>query len=229
MSMLDMKKSLEFKVIIAVAGMLLLVAVLSGLLAAAIQRATLFSITETNSETTALVVLEDIEATMIAAKAEITRESVSHLKQIKGVHEIHVLNHEGREAFQHDAPVREAALINEFKAGKEKILERKDTLLTIAMPLKNIPSCQKCHGQDLPVLGGVKVTMSVEQEYAKAKKQIFLMVAGIVFVALIFSFLLWYALRRLVIRPIKAIETAASRIADGDISFNTDIASDDEI
>jgi hypothetical protein len=36
---------------------------------------------------------------MLEGKAEVTRESVAHLKKMKGMEEIAVINSEGREAF----------------------------------------------------------------------------------------------------------------------------------
>ena len=47
--------------------------------------------------------------------------------------------------------------------------------------------------------------------------------------ALGFSLVLWFMLRKMVIVPVKAIEMAALRLAEGDLSFETDIKGKDEI
>ncbi|TAL21973.1 MAG: phosphate/phosphite/phosphonate ABC transporter substrate-binding protein, partial [Nitrospirae bacterium] len=69
----------------------------------------------------------------------------------------------------------------------------------------------------------------IEKEYNKAMKSIITVIIITVLGALGFSLVLWVMLRKMVIKPIKAIETAASRMADGDLSFETNIRSKDEI
>lgn len=224
-----MRKSLEFKVLAVVAGMLLVVALISGFISAYIQKRTLFSVTESGASTTALVVLDNIEESMIEGKADITRLSVAHLKQIKGMEEIRVVNSEGREAFNPTSQITEVEMIREFEKGKASILTRKNGVLIYSLPLKNMERCHKCHGTDKPILGAVKVSLSVEGELQNARKRSLFMVITIIIVSLFVGVILWFVLRRLIISPVKTINAAASKISEGDFSFDVKLTGDDEI
>ncbi len=224
-----MRKSLEFKVLALVAGMLLVVALISGFVTAYVQRMTLFSITESSTETTAHVILENIEVSMLEGKADFTRESVARLKKIKGMEEITVVNSEGREAFNPSSPVTEGEMIREFDKGKERIVKRDGARLIFSLPLKNTEQCRGCHGGDKPVLGAVKISFSIEKEAQNARNKTVLMVISIIIVSFLTGVMLWFALRRLVISPVKSINAAAEKISEGDLSFDVKVAGDDEI
>ncbi|MGD1075405.1 MAG: phosphate/phosphite/phosphonate ABC transporter substrate-binding protein, partial [Thermodesulfovibrionales bacterium] len=174
-------------------------------------------------------VFENIKVTMNEGKADFTKESVAELKKIAGVEEITVINAEGGEAFKPGSPTTESSVMDRFRAGKEYILKKDQSRLTYYLPLQNASECQKCHGGDKPLLGAVKIAVSVEQAYKTAMNRIILMVLAIMFLSACFSVLLWFVLRKMVISPIKALESAAEKIAEGDISFNVDVRSDDEL
>ena len=225
-----MRKSIEFKVLAAVAVVLLLGAVFGGFITVYIQKGTLYSVTESASRNTAKIVLKEIETTMLEGKTEVTRALVKSLKEISELAVIHIFDSEGKEAFvDHAGQMEEPDVIKEFKAGKEFLQKRDKTTLTFYMPLKNSAPCQRCHGADKTLLGSVKVAVSIEKEYRKVLSSVAFIVAASVVAALIFSFLLWLTLRKLVISPIKSLNSAAAKIAEGDLSCDVQITSEDEI
>jgi len=224
-----MKKSLEMKALALVGAMLFAVALLSGLIAASIQRATLFNVTEMGTKIAARVVFENIKVTMLEGKANVTKDSIGELEKVAGVEEITVINAGGNEAFKPGSPAAESATMDELKTGKEYILKRDQSRLTYYLPLQNTPECQKCHGADKPLLGAVKIKVSVEQGYKTAMNRIIMMVLAIILLSACFSVLLWVVLRKMVISPVKALEAAAEKIAEGDVSFDVDVRSEDEL
>lgn len=224
-----MRKSLEFKVLAIVVGMLLAVALLAGFISAYIQKATIDVFVKSSAETTARVVFKNIEDTMLMAKSDVTKESVAHMKKIRGMEEITVINQEGREAFKPESPALESGLIAQFMKGEASVLKGDKGRLTFSLPMNNTPACQKCHSGDSPILGAVKISLSIEKEYNEARKRIIMMVIAIIIVSLFFGSLLWFRLRKLVIAPIKSINAAAIRISEGDLSFDVKVTSDDEI
>ncbi len=225
-----MRKSLEFKVLAAVAVILMLGAVFGGVITTYIQTRTLYSVAESSSKNTARIVLKEIETTMLEGKAEITRALVKSLREIRELEVIDIFDSEGREAFvEHAVPVAEPDAAKELKAGREFLVKRDKARLTFDMPLRNASACQKCHGADKTVLGFVKVSVSIEKEYEKVLSSVAFIVAASVVAAMIFTFLLWLMLRRLVISPIKSLSGAAVKIADGDLSCDVRITGDDEI
>jgi methyl-accepting chemotaxis protein len=224
-----MRKSLEFKVLAVVVVVLFLGAVVAGFLSVYMQKTTLYSVTESASRNTAGIIFKEIETTMLEGKADVTRVLLKNLKEVRELEEVTVFNDEGREAFQEKAPAVESSVLRDLGSGKEQILKREKTRLTFYMPLKNNPSCRRCHGEEKVLLGAVKVSVSIEKEYKKALSAVVVMVAASLLAALGFSFLLWFVLRRLVISPIKSLNSAAAKIADGDLSCETMITSEDEI
>ncbi len=224
-----MKKSLEFKVIAVVVVVLLFGAVVAGFFAAYMQKQTLYSVTETASRNIASIVLKQIQTTMIEGKADVTKELLNNLKEVRDIEEVTVFNDEGREAFQEKAPVVEAAVLKELSSGKAQILQKGNKRLIFYMPLNNTPACQKCHGATKTLLGAVKTSVSVEGEYKKALNAVIILVVGGLFGALGVSLLLWVVLRKVVIVPVKSLNKAAVKIAEGDLSCDSKIASEDEI
>ena len=100
---------------------------------------------------------------------------------------------------------------------------------TFYKPLENTPSCKGCHSQKGDILGAVKVSLSIEKEYERAKKSVITVILLTIAGTLGFSLVLWLMLRKMVISPIKTMEKAALKLAEGDLSFDVDIKSKDEI
>lgn len=224
-----MKKSLEFKVL-AVVGALLATGIISAaVMAVIIQRETLFSLAEVGTEKTALVIFQNIETVMLEGKATSVREMVANISRLPGIEEIHIITAEGRDAFKEGSPVREAAAVSELASGREKIMLRQSSRLTCYLPLRNSPSCRACHSNAGPLLGAVKISINIAKEYKRAMSLITMVILITIVASLCFSFVLWKMLRRMVIRPVKSIETAAARVAEGDLSFPAESAGDDEI
>jgi phosphate/phosphite/phosphonate ABC transporter binding protein len=224
-----MGKSLEFKVIGVVFAVLLFGAVAAGFMAVSMQKTALHSITQSTSMRTADIVLKEIEMTMLEGKADFTKAIVAKLKEAQRADEITVLNSEGGEAFLKDSPARESHILTELKAGKNKVLQREENRVTLYMPLKNEPSCRPCHGAEKPVLGAVKFSASFHKEYSEAATSLYKVIAGSVIAVACFSLLIWAMLRKMVISPVKSINSAADRIAEGDLSFDVTAPGDDEI
>jgi methyl-accepting chemotaxis protein len=224
-----MKKSLEFKVIVTVVALLFVGVISASFIAVSTQKATLYHLTELGSEKTAKIIFQNIETTMLEGKADITKKIIRNIGKIEGVENIAVLNLEGREAFTEGSPAGEASALNELRQGKDRLVKRDNTRLVYYMPLKNIPSCHTCHGTDKPILGAIKISVKIEKEYEKAMELIAMVIAITIVASLCFSWLLWMMLRKLVIKPVKAIEAAAASIAEGDLSFSLETTGDDEI
>ncbi|MCL5023633.1 MAG: phosphate/phosphite/phosphonate ABC transporter substrate-binding protein [Nitrospirae bacterium] len=224
-----MRKSLEFRVLAVVGGVLLLGAVVGALITAYMQKATLYSVTETANENTAEIILKEIETTMLEGKADVTRSLVRNLKEIRDLEEITVFDPEGREAFQQNAPVAEADVLGQLKAGKPSVLKKDKTRLTYYLPFRNLPSCQKCHDAQKTLLGAAKVSVSVEKEYKKSLNSVMTVAGASLVAALAFSFVLWLMVRRLVISPVKLLSSAAGKIAEGDLSCEGITPGEDEL
>lgn len=224
-----MKKSLERKLLAIVATLFVVGVTSAAFMAVAIQKETLYSVAESGGENIANIIFQDIETTMLEGKADITKRIIENIVRIRGVEHVAVFNAEGREAFRKGSPALEGAALAELNSGKERLLSRDASRLVYYMPLKNTPACRACHGADKTLLGAVKVSITIEREYKKAMALITMAIAVMIAVTLGFSFVLWMLLRKTVIKPLKAVETAAAGIAEGNLSFEVGSTSDDEI
>lgn len=224
-----MRATLEIKILTLVAALLLIGVVAAGFMVMTIEKSSLYGITESSSEATANIIAKDVERTMIAGRADITKELLNDLKNTGGVKEISVLNYEGRAAFEKGAPATERAALRKIESTGRPLLVRGVKQLTFYKPLVNTGKCVNCHSGDPKILGAVKASMSIEREYNSAVGYIRLVIVATVLACLFFSFILWLAIRKTVINPIRTLETAALRLSRGDLTFDVDLKSQDEI
>lgn len=224
-----MREKLELKIIISVLVMLLVGVVLAGTMTMLIEKSTLYGITRENSETTAEIIKKDIEMTMQENRPDLTKKLIDGLRGTAGITDLHVVNSEGKEAFRKDAPVTESDAMKKIVSTKAPIVIEDVKGYTFYKPLENTAECKGCHAQEGAVLGAVKVSLSIEKQYEKAKKSVITVILLTIVGALGFSLVLWLMLRRMVILPIKTMEKAALKLAEGDLSFDVDIKSKSEI
>lgn len=226
-----MREKLELKIVISVLVMLLVGVVLAGAMTILMGKSTLYGVTRENSETTAAIIKKDIEMTMQENRPDLTKKLIDGLRGTAGITDLHVVNSEGREAFGKDAPLTESDAMKKIVSTKAPIVIEDVKGYIFYKPLENTAECKGCHAQEGAVLGAVKVSLSIEKEkeHEKAKKLVITVILLTIVGALGFSLVLWLMLRRMVILPIKAMEKAALKLADGDLSFDVDIKSKDEI
>lgn len=224
-----MKKRLEFKILSVVVGLLIIGNILATIMAVSIQKKTIHTLTDSANNALSGILLKNIETTMLEGKADITMRILNNIRGLKGLEDIGVYDLSGREAFKPDSPPRESQAIQELRSGVERITKEEGYRHIFYMPLRNNPSCQRCHGTEKPILGAIKLTISTEKEGRQAMRMISFVIIATVLASVAFSLLLWTLLRRMVLAPVKEIERAASRIAEGDLTFDIRIKSDDEI
>lgn len=178
---------------------------------------------------TARAIQKSIERTMIEGDSKITKDMVNDLKTLKGVGNITVLNYEGREAFNKNAPPSEGSIIKILKKTLSPYTTISDNKMIIYSPLIKRKECKKCHTIDSPLMGTIKIEMSIAKEKQKMSDMVVFNITASIIAILGLSFVLLTLLRRIVIKPIKEFENAARRLAAGDLSFSIDVKGDDEI
>ncbi|HDY71315.1 MAG TPA: phosphate/phosphite/phosphonate ABC transporter substrate-binding protein [Nitrospirae bacterium] len=178
---------------------------------------------------TANVISKSLKRTMLEGKSNITRAMSNDFKTLKGIENITILNHEGREAFNKTAPSKESEIVKRFAADLSPFSIIKNNRMLIYRPLENSPACQKCHLVKSPFLGVVKISMSLRDEQSKIVRMAMFNILATISAIFILSFIIWILMRKIIINPIRKIEGAATLLAQGDLTFRTDIAADDEI
>ena len=224
-----MREKLELKILTLVLVLLLLGVLAAGFMVQAIEKRSLYSITESSLESTADIVAQDIQRSMLAGKADLVKSMVQEVKGLKGIEELSIIHYDGHHAFTSDSTTTESPVMNEITKTKAPIVVRDDRKITFYRPLINEERCRACHVTDPAVLGAVKISLSIEKEYNRVTRTVIAGIGATITASILFSLVLWFMIRKMVIKPIKAMEKAAHELSQGDLSFDIDIRSSDEI
>jgi phosphate/phosphite/phosphonate ABC transporter binding protein len=224
-----MHEKLEMKILALVVLLLLIGIVAAGFMVLTIEKKSLYSITEASSESTANVIAKDVERTMLEGRADIVKSLLTELKGASGAEDISLWNFSGRPAFENNAAPVEAEVMKEIARTKAPKRMTGVTRITYYKPLENSARCRTCHENDPEILGAVKTSISIEKEYNNAKRLIMIVILATIFASFAFSFILWAMIRRTVITPVKALEGAAMKLSEGDMSFRVRVKGRDEI
>ena len=224
-----MKEKLEFKMF-SLGTVIMIVAVLMiNMIVLRIEKEDIYSLSRDRLETTAKLITKGLEYSMMEGEAESTKNFVRDLRSAGGFDTIHVFDKEGKRAFDPKAPaVEEDAIRKIAEGGKHLILEEGQNIVYY-MPLINQPKCRSCHAMEGNILGAVKVSTSLKREYEKVTDFTVFMTVGSLLGLGVLGLIFRYMLRSFVIIPVQKLESAALKMAEGDMSFRTKIKSKDEM
>ncbi len=224
-----MREKLELKILSLVVALLLIGIISAGFMVMVVEKRSLYNLTETSSELAANIIAKNVERTMLEGRADVTKTVVDEIKAVSGLEDLLVLNFEGREAFNKDAPAREAEVLKKIVATNKPVSIRDKTMITLYKPLENTARCRECHLNEPAVMGAVKISFSIAKAYDRSMKLIMIVILLTIFASSCFSVILWLMIRRMIISPIKSLEKASQELSRGDLSFGIDIKSKDEI
>ena len=224
-----MKEKLEFKMF-SLGTVIMIVAVLMiNMIVLRIEKEDIYSLSRDRLETTAKLITKGLEYSMMEGEAESKKNFVRDLRSAGGFDTIHVFDKEGKRAFDPKAPaVEEDAIRKIAEGGKHLILEEGQNIVYY-MPLINQPKCRSCHAMEGNILGAVKVSTSLKREYEKVTDFTVFMTVGSLLGLGVLGLIFRYMLRSFVIIPVQKLESAALKMAEGDMSFRTKIRSKDEM
>ncbi len=97
-------------------------------------------------------------------------------------------------------------------------------------PVRVRTECQRCHHAEIGAINGVISTEISLREYEaviRKRRDILLLAVAGGFLAL--SALTFYGLRRLIIRPLQAVQQGAAAIAQGDLGYRLQVQTGDEL
>ncbi|MFZ2196658.1 MAG: methyl-accepting chemotaxis protein, partial [Thermodesulfovibrionales bacterium] len=224
-----MREKLELKILAIVAVLLLIGISAASFMVLTIEKKSLYNTTRTGAKAAAKIIARDVERVMIEGRADLTKTVVDDLKGASGIEDIAVLNFQGREAFRRDAPATESEVMKKI-SGTQASYDIQDVKRFVFYePLKNSERCKSCHEADPEIIGAVKISVSIEKEYAMSMDLIKLVILLTVIACFCFSIILWLMIRKMVISPIKALEKDAHELSRGDLSFGIDMKRNDEI
>lgn len=203
-------------------------------------------------------VSQGLQSVMITGSADVAELYATKLKGVKDVDDFRILRINGLEAFKDNETnlwVNKFRHASDFelreKQEKIQVLAADNPKLRLALltqqfvyfyhtddgqdhltfllPIKNAKKCHRCHGKEIPMLGVLKFTSSLDGVQA-AVRQTWTQ-AGLVLVISLMAVLLVTSLvlKRYIIRPIESVSTAMKQVATGNLSQTVPVLGRDEL
>ncbi len=234
-----LRKRLELKIIISVLCMFLAGTVIAIVAAVVMARKNFNESMELSLSIATKFIEENIMPAIVLPDPKMSRILVqdakyrfTNLKGLGGIQEMKVLNAKGGEAYEKNGAEPEqqdVEIMKKMQETKQYHVYKDMKKFIYYHPLDNSAVCIICHPNDGEILGSIKLSYSSEKEYKRLVASVFTMTIAILFAAVILGFVIWYMLRKLIISPVKAIEGAAVKLSDGDLSFDVEVKSEDEV
>jgi phosphate/phosphite/phosphonate ABC transporter binding protein len=223
-----MKQKLEVKVLVLICVFLIIGIGSAFTFTVMFEKKDVEDITKDRMHSTSKIITKAIERSMIEADASFTRDLVRDMKLVSGF-DLRIFNHKGREAFNREGEVvDDEVLFEALLKGEEQTVYEGDHLHTY-MPLRNMKACRSCHEDSREIIGAVVLDISMEKEFKRINQFTWLMLGVSLAGLFIMASLLWLMIRRSIIQPVKSLESAAVKMSEGDLSFETSVETSDEI
>ncbi len=222
---------LTAKVLIAIAVTLSIGFACLGVLSLYLSYNAILDLQKSNTRLAANSVIHDVVELMMKGDLAAYDSYVANLVKQGGAVQVQLCNADGQD-YKTKEPCREmqqALAAGAPSEGTETLGDQQ--VLRLATPLPNEARCSACHPNGGKFLGGLQLTVSVEQGVAKAKRlAVILTAVGLLFFFLIIG-VLYLLISRLVVRPIRELSTQVEDIAkgEGDLTKVLPVHSEDEI
>ncbi|MEO5373669.1 MAG: diguanylate cyclase [Alphaproteobacteria bacterium] len=200
-----------------------------------------------------------LQTVMLAGYADIAQVFADRLKDTQGVVDFRILRNDGNEAFRDNTTIDEVnrrrgnedfdqreetkvvpVLPSAHHGLKAAVDEKrivtyyetdanKEQFLTFLSPILNEQKCYKCHGQEPPVRGVLKLTTSlklVEEDVERSWHQAVIILGLAITIIMAITA---YLVRRSVVTPIVTISNAMAEVSHGELNLSVPVLGRDEL
>jgi diguanylate cyclase (GGDEF)-like protein/PAS domain S-box-containing protein len=201
---------------------------------------------------------QGLRAVMITGSADVATLYAEKLKGVRDIEDFRILRTNGVEAFKDNETVTQINRFrgdDEFalhpREARVQVLapddpnlrtaiqtqqfvyfyqtRGDDKFLSFLLPIKSVKRCQRCHGDESPVLGVLELTASLAGVRAAAR-QTWTQAAIVLAVSLLAVLLVTtLVLNRYIIQPIEIVSAAMKQVATGDLSQTVPVLGRDEL
>ena len=230
------KKKLQYRIILLVFVILLVVGLIGGGTVLYLQRQTTIANFTESTVVLAATLRDSLERDMLLADRQHVQQSVNLMASRKPINDVTIVSIERKVFASSNAAaigqIREDEGITRVFASGETVTRAANQPgenLYVAFPVWNKPDCYVCHGSGPQILGAIEIGVDSRLLDKQLQEQSLIMVviAGVSF--LIIGGTLAYMFRSSVVNPISKLITSARRIAGGDLSTRVEIQRNDEI
>jgi methyl-accepting chemotaxis protein len=227
-----MRRGLEMKIVGLVVITFIIGAFIIGFLGITFVKRDIRSIVDLYTGSTLDFITYAIEETMATGNAEVTKDLIRKKGSTSKLNSIMVFNTEGKVAFSDinkKIQPEETHIFENIRNTHKTFSREGEDSIVYYTPLMNKKRCMGCHNKKSGLLGMLRVSMQVKDARDRIVYRTRLIVIGLLFTIIIFSLGLWLFFKRTVISPIKTLEDASKILSNGDLSFRTNIKTQDEI
>jgi len=244
--------SLSAKLITLLLGTMVVIFALLGYLNIRLHRQHLEAATLTSAERVSDIIKRSTTYDMLHNNRESLYQTIETMADEPGMAKVRIFDREGRITFSTDASEvshsvnKDAEACYACHAQSQPLarLNRPDRfriyrngngkrVLAIITPLENQPACSNaaCHAHPASqqILGVLDTDLSLAKADAQLADSSARMIVYTAAALLIVGMLSWLCVWRLVGRPIRALEHGTEQLAQGDLGFQIDVQSGDEV
>ena len=179
-----------------------------------------------------LHIIEDLESAMLRRNHEEIFRILNTYKGHKDVEEARVFDPKGKEAFAQHPGRPEPRVEEVFRTGAPIDFYQetdKGKVATFIIPIKNKPECHRCHEKSEPLRGALVLSLNQElmHQYIGQQRWKFVILFALLIVAVSASTI--FAVDRLFLRKLKAIQQGAETVEKGDFTCKIPVKSNDEV
>ena len=177
-------------------------------------------------------IIHDLEIAMTSGAHGEISEILNVYRTREGVEEIRVFDLKGHEVFAEQKGPDKPRIREILKTGEIMQFDKEingGPVVSYLIPIKNMPECQRCHGKNEALRGGLLLSISLKemkQDIAQYKERFSFLFALMAVVISVGSII---AVNRLFLKPLNRIRKGAEAIGKGDFISQVPVASHDEI
>ncbi|MBA3453357.1 MAG: HAMP domain-containing protein, partial [Deltaproteobacteria bacterium] len=165
------------------------------------------------------VIDTSLRTIMMSALGRLVTRYLATVSDTKATRQLRLYDAEGRLYYDAIAvPTPPQAVAAALATQRGMVSHDGNNSLTVVVPLLNEPRCQTCHGDDQPVRGAIEIRASTDRAARARQEAVSNAVRFGILTVLIVFVLLWFALKRIVVDPVKRIGELADEIGQGNLT-----------
>ncbi len=180
----------------------------------------------------AFAIYADLRNSMLSGAPRSTLDLMDQMRGTHGFVRLETLRRDGSRAFGIGGNrFNYAQLERTFATGEETTFQEDGPvpLRTNLYPLKNEKECMACHGRQKKILGVLLISLSQEDSLKEIQASKRDLLASLAFLCFMIGGLLYFGIRKAVLRPLSMLHEGAERIGRGEFGHRINLPTNGEL
>ena len=164
------------------------------------------------------VIDTSLRTIMMSALGRLVTRYLAAVSNTRATRQLRLYDAEGRLYYDAIAVPTPPKAVADALASKQGLVRFETTdSLTVVVPLMNEARCQTCHGNDQPLRGAIQIRASTDRAATARAAAVSNAVRFAILTVLVVFVVLWFALKRIVVDPVKRLGELADEIGLGNL------------